>query len=224
MIVNAFLLQETGPWIPDSMYEEVTTSISACLPMALSSWTPPRYNLSHVSMLDSEGATFVGEQPGKKLYKAEVILGPLKCLAVSDHAKEAVQALGNHLKSFLSTRNLVALSDSNEDQLKKLTENYCYVAGTGIVSVSMEGEGKAQVLPPLDIFILQKKLKDGLFPVNYGARDEYGCCKVFLSELCQTRIAGPDAEQALKAHVESERHQRRLGRFFFNGVLIETFR
>ena len=46
----------------------------ASLPMSLNTWAPPKYNLSHVSMLDSEGATFVGEQPGKKLYKSEVVM------------------------------------------------------------------------------------------------------------------------------------------------------
>ena len=206
------------------MYEEVTTSIMESLPQDYSSWAPPRYNLSHVSMLDSEGATFVGEQPGRKLYKLEVVLGPVKCVVVTDHAKEAVSNLASHLNSFLNNRNLKALSESTEEQLEESTKKYKYVLGSGIVSVSMEGENKTPVLPPLDIFILQTKIKNGLFPAQYGARDEYGCSKVFTSELCQTRLAGPEAEQMLRAHVESERHQRRLGRFFFKNVLIETFR
>ena len=217
-------LQESGPWISEGVYEEVTTSVTAALPMSLHSWAPPRYNLSHVSMLDSEGATFVGEQPGRKLYRAEVLLGPLKCHAVLENPKEAVQALGTHLKSFLSTRNLVALNESSEEELEAQSKRYNYVAGSGIVSVVMEGEGREMVLPPLDIFTLQKKLKDGLFPLNYGAKDEYGCSKVFMSDLCSTRIGGAEAHEALKVHVDSERHQRRLGRFFFKDICIETFR
>lgn len=202
----------------------VTDSITASLPMALHCWLPARYNLTHVSMLDSEGATLIGETPGRKLYRAEVLLGPLKCAAVTDNPKDAVAALGVHLKSFLSTRNLIALNESSEEDLEGLTSKYHYVAGSGIVSVFMEGEGRAIVLPALDIFNLQKKLKDGKFPTNYGARDEYGCNKVFMCDLTNTRIGGVNAHEALKVHVDSQRHQRRLGRFYFKNVCIETFR
>ena len=219
-----FLLQESGPWIAETVYEEVTNSITASLPLSLSSWSPPKYNLSHVSMVDSEGATFVGEQPGKKLFKAEVILGPIKVEAVTENPKDAVQALGSHFKSFLSTRNLTALNDSSSEELEAIGKSHVYVGGSGIVNVTMEGEGKVNVLPPLDIFILQKKLKDGKFPANYGCKDEYGCSKVFLCELCSTRVSGGEADQLLLSHVTSERHQRRLGRFYFNNVCIETFR
>ena len=192
--------------------------------MAFHCWFPICYNLSHVAMLDSEGATLIGETPGRKLYKAEVLLGPLKCSAVTDSPRDAVAALGVHLKSFLSTRNLIALNESCQEDLEKLTAKYHYVAGSGIVSVFMEGEGRAVVLPALDIFILQKKLKDGKFPNNYGARDEYGCSKVFMCDLTNTRIGGANAHETLKVHVDSDRHQRRLGRFYFKGVCIETFR
>ena len=41
--------------------------------MTFHSWLPARYNLSHVSMLDAEGATLIGETPGRKLYRAEVL-------------------------------------------------------------------------------------------------------------------------------------------------------
>ena len=202
----------------------MTNSIVASLPMAYQSWAPPKYDITHVAMVDSEGATFVGEQPGRKLYKAEVLLGPVKVSATTENPKDAVQALGTHLKSFLSTRNLKCLCDKSQEELEDLTSDYNYVEGCGIITVFMEGEGKTTVLPPLDIFILQKKLKDGLFPDNYGARDEYGCQKVFICELCQTRISGPDADNLLQVHVESERHLRRLGKIYFNGVMIETFR
>ena len=175
-------------------------------------------------MLDSQGATLVGETPGRKLYRAEILLGPLKIASVTENPQDAVQSAGHHLKSFLNTRDLKTLTESSEEELRQLSEKYEYVTGSGIVSVTMEGEGKVQVLPPLDIFILQKKFKDGKFPVNYGAKDEYGCCKVLISELTNTRIAGQDVHEALRAHVQSERHQRRLGRIFVNNVEVETFR
>ena len=175
-------------------------------------------------MLDSEGATLAGETPGRKLYKAEILLGPLKISSVTENPQAAVQTAGQHLKSFLTTRDLKSLTESSEEELQKLTEKYEYVKGSGIVSVLMEGEGKAQVLPPLDIFILQKKFKDGKFPVNYGAKDDYGCCKVLISDLCNTRLVGQDTHETLKAHVQSERYLRRLGRVFINNVEIECFR
>ena len=175
-------------------------------------------------MLDNEGATLVGETPGRKLYKAEIVVGPVKISSVTENPQAAVQTAGHHLKSFLTNRDLKKLTESSEDELRQLSEKLEYVKGSGIVSVLMEGEGKAQVLPPLDIFILQKKFKDGKFPVNYGAKDEYGCCKVMISDLCNTRITGPDTHQALKDHVQSERHIRRLGRIFINNVEVECFR
>ena len=178
-------------------------------------------------MLDSEGATLAGETPGScpaKLYKAEIVLGPLKISSVTENPQEAVQTAGHHLKSFLTTRDLKTLTESSEDELRELSEKFEYVKGSGIVSVLMEGEGKAQVLPPLDIFILQKKFKDGKFPVNYSAKDEYGCCKVVISDLCNTRITGPDTHQALKDHVQSERFVRRLGRIYINNVEVECFK
>lgn len=212
------MLKEAGPWIEDSVFEEVTTGIKASLPMCYMSWLPPIYNLAHVSMVDQDGATFVGEQPGRKLYQVVVKLGPLKCALVSETVQDGLQCLGQHLKSFLRTRDLKKLTEQKSEAAE---EKFQFVKGSGIVKVIMEGEGKAPVLPPLDLFILQKKLKDGKFPPNYGVKDEYGCCKVFLCDLCATRSVGADA---LKQHVESERHLRRLGRFHVNDHEIETFR
>ena len=187
--------------------------------MCYMTWLPPLYNLGHVSMVDAEGATFVGEQPGRKLYKVEVKLGPVKCSVVSDTVQDGLECLGQHLKSFLRTRDLKKLTD--QTAVEDAESKFHYVDGTGIVKVMMEGEGKTPVLAPLDVFILQRKLKDGKFPLNYGVKDEYGCCKVFLCDLCATRLVGADA---LKQHVESERHKRRLGRFCVNDCQLETFR
>ena len=197
------------------MLAEVTNGLTAALPPSQAGWLPPRYNISHVSMEDSQGVTFVGEQPGRKLYRATCQLGPLQCQAVSEAAQDALQCLGQHLKSFLRTRDLDSFEEGGEEA------QGVYVQGSGIVNVMMEGEGKTQVLPPLDIYFLQPKLKDGRFPPDYGARDEYGCTKVFLSDLTNTRLVG---HEALVQHCQSERHQRRLGRFIVNGKTIETFR
>ena len=200
------------------MFEEVTTGIKASLPMCYMTWLPPLYNLAHVSMVDAEGATLVGEQPGRKLYQVVVNLGPVKCSVVSDTVQDGLESLGQHLKSFLRTRDLKKLTEKISEETE---EKFQFVKGSGIVKVIMEGEGKTPVLPPLDLFILQKKIKDGKFPPNYGVKDEYGCCKVFLCDLCATRSVGAEA---LKLHVESERHLRRLGKFFINLQEIETFR
>jgi len=212
------MLKEAGPWIEDHVFEEVTTGIKAALPMCYMLWLPPLYNLAHVSMVDAEGATFVGEQPGRKLYQVLVKLGPIKCSVVNETVQEGLESLGQHLKSFLRTRDLKKLTEQKSEEVE---EKFQFVKGSGIVKVIMEGEGKVSVLPPLDLFILQKKLKDGKFPPNYGVKDEYGCFKVFLCDLCSTRSVGAEA---LKLHVESERHLRRLGNFFVNDREIETFR
>lgn len=212
------MLKEAGPWIEENVFEEVTTGIKASLPMCYMTWLPPLYNLAHVSMVDAEGATLVGEQPGRKLYQVVVKLGPVKCSVVSDTVQDGLESLGQHLKSFLRTRDLKKLTEKIPEETE---EKFQFVKGSGIVKVIMEGEGKTPVLPPLDLFILQKKIKDGKFPPNYGVKDEYGCCKVFLCDLCATRSVGAEA---LKLHVESERHLRRLGKFFINLQEIETFR
>jgi len=212
------MLKEAGPWVEENVFEEVTTGIKASLPMCYMTWLPPLYNLAHVSMVDAEGATLVGEQPGRKLYQVVVKLGPLKCSVVSDTVQDGLESLGQHLKSFLRTRDLKKLTEKTPEETE---EKFQFVKGSGIVKVIMEGEGKTPVLPPLDLFILQKKIKDGKFPPNYGVKDEYGCCKVFLCDLCATRSVGAEA---LKLHVESDRHLRRLGKFFVNLQEIETFR
>lgn len=211
------MLREAGPWVEDSLFDEVTNGLKANLPMCFMNWLPPLYNISHVSMVDAEGATFVGEQPGRKLYKVVAILGPIKCETVSETVQDGLECLGHHLKSFLRTRDLTKILEATIDNEEKVQ----FVKGSGIISVNMEGEGKTTVLPPLDIFILQKKLKDGKFPPNYSVTDEYGCSKVFVCELCNVKLIGVEK---LKEHVESERHLRRLGRFFVNNQEFETFR
>ena len=46
--------------------------------MAFMSWLPPKYNAEHVSTTDpNTGAAWVGEVPGRCLYRATCILGPI---------------------------------------------------------------------------------------------------------------------------------------------------
>ena len=46
--------------------------------MAFMSWLPPLYNAEHVPTTDpNTGAAWVGEVPGRSLYRASCILGPI---------------------------------------------------------------------------------------------------------------------------------------------------
>ena len=48
-----------------------------------------------------------------------------------------------------------------------------------------------QVLEPLDLFILQRVLKEGAFPPLYSAKDAWGCEKV---EIVGKKIRSNEAE------------------------------
>ena len=148
----------------------------------------PRYNVSHVATRDpSTGQAWVGEVPGRSLYRATLLLGPLSLQAVCTSHAEAVSSLGPHIGSLLRTRDLAKLLEE-EGEVRPAG----YVAGQDIMRVVMEcgGEGgaPAQVLPPLDLFLLQPKLSGGRLPAGYGVRDEYGCVKVVICSLCTSKI------------------------------------
>ena len=86
-------LQQTGPWLEGEELDQVTTSVKAALPMAKMSWLPPRYNVSHVATRDpSTGQAWVGEVPGRSLYKATLLLGPLTVQAVCSSLAEIGRA------------------------------------------------------------------------------------------------------------------------------------
>ena len=90
-------LQQAGPWMKEEDLDQVshkfetfptsfqthfnsqvTSSIKAALPMAFMSWLPPLYNAEHVSTTDpNTGAAWVGEVPGRSLYRASCLLGPI---------------------------------------------------------------------------------------------------------------------------------------------------
>ena len=106
---------------------------------------------------------------------------------------EAMTSLGPHISSLLRTRDLTKLtSDPGKGAV--------YVGGQDIIKVMMEeaGEGgrPVQVLPPLDLHLLQSKLAGGRLPPGYGLRDEYNCIKLALCQLCSSRL--PANHEALK--------------------------
>ena len=124
--------------------------------------------------------------PGRSLYRATLLLGPISVQAVCTSLAEAVSSLGPHTGSLLRTRDLAKLLE------EEVVRPAGYVAGQDIMKVVMEcgGEGgaPAQVLPPLDLFSLQPKLAGGRLPAGYGVRDEYGCVKVVICSLCTAKI------------------------------------
>ena len=40
--VSLEMLKESGPWVDDSVYEEIIDGITASLPLAYNQWAPPR--------------------------------------------------------------------------------------------------------------------------------------------------------------------------------------
>ena len=176
------------------------------------SWLPPLYNAEHVSTTDpNTGAAWVGEVPGRSLYRATCLLGPITVQvapksprflviididqAVAATLSEAMTSLGPHISSLLRTRDLTKLTSSGVDPAKGV-----YVGGQDIIKVMMEeaGEGgrPVAVLPPLDLHILQSKVAGGRLPPGYGLRDEYNCIKLALCQLCSSRL--PATHEALK--------------------------
>ena len=52
--------------------------------MAFMSWLPPLYNAEHVPTTDpNTGAAWVGEVPGRSLYRATCLLGPISIQVAS---------------------------------------------------------------------------------------------------------------------------------------------
>jgi hypothetical protein len=191
-------LQQAGPWVGPEELAVVTGSVKAALPMALMAWLPPLYNAEHVPTRDPmTGAAWVGEVPGRCLYRASVLLGPVTLQAVAATLSEAVACLAPHAGSLLRTRDLSTLTAGplDGDPLEP------YVRGQGVMQVAMEEAGDGltvhpvPVLPPLDLHLLQLRLAGGRLPAGYGARDEYGCVKVALCLVCQART--PASHEAL---------------------------
>ena len=88
-----------------------------------------------------------------------------------------------------------------------------------VLEVRTDGPDGAPVIPPVDVFTMQLHLPGGSFPPSYGARDMFGCVKVFRSKLSGAEFSG--GEQLL-SHCRSLGHWRRLGKYLINGQLRET--
>jgi len=103
-----------------------------------------------------------------------------------------------------------------------------YVQTSGLIDVRLEshqgakttGGLKDQILPPVDVYVMQENLKEGKFPPYYGDVDPWGYCKVFYCYRCMTKINGVDM---LLKHVKGIKHWRKIGKFFLKGQLRETF-
>ena len=88
-----------------------------------------------------------------------------------------------------------------------------------MLEVRTDGPDGAPVISPVDVFTMQLHLPGGSFPPSYGARDMFGCVKVFRSKLSGAEFSG--GEQLL-SHCRSLGHWRRLGKYLINGQLRET--
>jgi len=205
------ILKDTGPWLDPSVVDAALDPIKAILPKMSTSWLPFKYNLKHVRLHEKEG----GLKQTKCLYELTVRLGPLSCSAIGDSVDDSLQYTTLHLKSFIKNRNLGNLSPPFP------RGRLSYTTGRGILRVVMEDKGRQQVLPPLDLAVLQDVLTGGEFPPLYSNRDVHDCTKVFYCDACGHRVLGVDN---LIKHIQGERHNNRLGKFTMKGTLVETFR
>jgi len=219
------MLQKIGPYIEDSVYLGHISSISAALPQELRSWLPPVFDARHVAVPDGGMALN---------YEAEVTLGPLAAVSVTDNMETSLSSVVKHLLSFLKTRNLVKLaSEPLEEDIEEMDVSpnlsQPYVQTTGLIDVRLEahqedlnmiGGCKDQLLPPVDVYVMQENLPEGKFPPYYGNVDPWGYCKVFYCYRCMCRLNGLDM---LIKHVKGVKHWRKIGKFFLKGQLVETF-
>ena len=96
--------------------------------------------------------------------------------------------------------------------------------GPGIIEVRLEGPNYKSpndlVIPSMDVFLVQRELRKGKFPPNYGQQDTWNCIKTFYCTRCMTRMNGTES---LMTHVKNIKHWRKIGKFFINGQLVQTF-
>ena len=203
-----------GPYIEDDVWKRHSEQLSEAVPPQLrNTWLPPVFDARHVAV---DGATW---------YEVDVQLGPLSAVSVTDNLHTSLESLASHTRHFLTTRNLEALTREPLEESLQEMEVYPhlaqpYVQARGVLEVRMDGPDGAPVIPPVDVFTMQLHLPGGRFPPSYGARDMFGCVKVFRSKLSGAEFSG--SEQLL-SHCRSLGHWRRLGKYFINGQLRETF-
>ena len=202
-----------GPYIEDDVWKRHSEQLSEAVPPQLrNTWLPPVFDARHVAV---DGATW---------YEVDVQLGPLSAVSVTDNLHTSLESLASHTRHFLTTRNLEALTREPLEESLQEMEVYPhlaqpYVQARGVLEVRMDGPDGAPVIPPVDVFTMQLHLPGGSFPPSYGARDMFGCVKVFRSKLSGAEFSG--GEQLL-SHCRSLGHWRRLGKYLINGQLRET--
>jgi len=218
------MLQQIGPFIEDTVWQKHTEEIASCVPVQFKAWLPPIFDARHISMLNCGGVPFKGEV-GSPFYEVEVQLGPVTGISVSDNLNTSLSSLVKHMTSFLTTRDLPTMVQQPMDESLSEMEvasslNQPYVQTQGLIEVRLEGQKENLLLPPVDVWVMQQHLPGGHFPPQYGTRDSWGCMKVFYCHRCMVKMNGT---MTLVKHVRGMKHWRKIGKFFINGQLRETF-
>jgi len=207
------LLQLVGPWLADHVWQEHTATIGDAVPQHAKAWLPPIWDARHLYLPAVPG------MPEVLLYEVECQLGPLCCLVAAPTLGEASSRLAARFAHLLATLDLVALTDEPIDETLGEMEvlGSPYTQGRGVLSVRMTGD---YCLPPLDLQLLQPRLRGLRLPPTYTEKDEYGCVRTFSCLLCPEALK---TTKELEEHVVSLGHWRRLGKLFVHGQLRQTF-
>jgi len=203
------ILKDSGPWLDITLLDSLTESLARLLPGSCKEWLPPKYNLAHARIEDRASL-----KQQKFMYSLSAKLGPLTCEAVGESMEDALQFLTLHLKAFIKNRDIRNLN------VPDIQKEMRYTQGAGILRVTMEEDKKPQ-LPSLDLYTLQSYLIDGCLPALYCNKDIYGCEKIFSCDVCCHRVSGVEN---LNTHVQSNKHKNRLGKFLYQGKILETFK
>eukprot|EP00092_Neocalanus_flemingeri_P019769 GFUD01021409.1.p1 GENE.GFUD01021409.1~~GFUD01021409.1.p1 ORF type:complete len:816 (+),score=239.01 GFUD01021409.1:110-2557(+) len=218
------MLQQIGPFIEDTVWQKHTEDLANSVPAPYKGWLPPIFDVRHISMLNCGGVPFKGEI-GAPFYEVEVQLGAVTAISVTDNLNTSLSSLVKHLSSFLTTRDLPSMVQQPLDESLAEMEVFPwlhqpYVQTQGLIEVRLEGPKENLLLPPVDVWVMQQHLPGGQFPPQYGTRDSWGCMKVFYCHRCMVKMNGT---MTLVKHVGGMKHWRKIGKFFINGQLRETF-
>ncbi len=204
-----------GPWVEEEDWRLQVERLTECVPAAFAnSWLPPVFDARQLRVEDANW------------YEVEVQLGPLTVVSVTEGLSTSLDSLIEHTSNFLKSRNMEALLRIPiEEGLGEMEVaahmNQPYVQSRNLLEVRMDNGDKETVLPAVDLFTMQLHLPDGgQFPPSYGAEDMHGCRKVFKCKVTGQEFSGV---HNLVSHVRSINYWRRLGKFFLNGQLRETF-
>ena len=203
-----------GPWVEEDEWKQHVERLAECVPASFSSsWLPPVFDARQLRVEDTNW------------YEVEVQLGPLTVVSVTEGLSTSLDSLIEHTSNFLRSRNMEALfripiEEGVGEMEVAVNMNQPYVQSRSLLEVRMDNADKETVIPAVDLFTMQLHLPDGRFPPSYGAEDMLGCRKVFKCKVTGREFSGVDN---LIAHVHSINYWRRLGKFFLNGQLRETF-